>query len=246
MLKTVLIAVIAAAIITEIIFAPKFSVAQRTGISRRSRTYKMICATMFVIIGIAAAIISDNKSDYAKFMLIGLGLSWVGDLFLHIDGLKYFLVGFFSFTAAHVFYIIAYYYASKMYFPDKKFITAIEIIFFFVIEIVMVIYYTVLKKMKLKSRGMLASAFYGLVLIPMLIKATAFSVYFIRGGYPYAPLAGFMLTFGAFCFFMSDTSLALLIFHDPYKENHRLKNHNVGTYFCAQTLLALTMLFIGV
>lgn len=244
MYSAVLIAVIAIAVIVQLIFAPKFSVAQRPGISRKSRTFKMISATMFVLIGFAAAILVKNQSEYAKFMLIGLLLSWVGDLFLHIKGSKPFMVGFFSFTAAHVFYIIAYYKATKMFFPERKFFTAIEIVLFIVIEIAMFCYYAVLKKMPVKSKEMLACGFYGLVLIPMMIKATAFSIDFIRGGYPYAIIAGIMLTFGAFCFVLSDTSLALLMFNEPDKHNHKLKNHNVGTYFAAQTLLALTILFI--
>ncbi len=242
----VIISLIAAAIITECIAAPIFSVAQRPGISRKSRFFKMLGATMFLSVGVLAFLLTDNQSGYARFMLIGLAFSWVGDLFLHIKGMAYFIMGFISFTTAHICYICAYYKASAEYFPERSFITVPEIAAIAVIMVLTALYYILRKKMSFKNPGMIASVVYGFVLVPMVVKAAAFSLDFVSGGYPYSLPAGIMLTLGAVSFFLSDTSLALLMFNKPDKDNYKLKNYNVATYFAGQTLLALTILFIGV
>lgn len=242
----VLIVLIVAAAIIECIFAPLFSVAQRPGKSARSRLYKMICATMFLLIGVLAFILSGNESVFARLMLIGLGFSWVGDLFLHLNGKVCFSIGFASFATAHIWYLCAYYNATKMYFPERKFITVIEVIIILVIMIATALFLTLVKKMSIKSPGMIASLAYGFVLIPMTVKAAAFSLDFIMGGYPHAVISGAMLAFGAIAFFLSDVSLSILMFNKPDKDNYKLKDFNVATYFIGQTLLALTILFIGI
>lgn len=242
----VLVVLIAVAAIIECIFAPLFSIAQRPGKSKKSLTYKMICATMFLLIGVLAFILSGNESVFAKYMLIGLAFSWVGDLFLHLNGKVCFSIGFASFATAHIWYLCAYYNATKMYFPERKFITVIEVVIILAVMVATALFYTLHKKMSIKSPGMIASLAYGFVLIPMTVKATALSLDYILDGYPNAAIAGAMLTFGAIAFFLSDASLALLMFNKPDKGNHKLKDFNVATYFIGQTLLALTILFIGI
>lgn len=244
--QILLIVLTAVAIVVEIIFTPLFLKAQRPGISTKSRFYKMICATMFVCVGVLAVLFSGNHSDYALFMMIGLVFSWFGDLFLHIKGKKPFIVGFICFTTAHVFYLIAYDHATKQYFPERRFITWGEVLIFVVLEVSLLLFYTKVKKMSIRSVGIKLGIVYGFVLLPMMIKAAAFSLDFIRSGAPNAFLAGFLLTFGAFCFVLSDTSLLLTMFNPPDRKNIKLKNHNIATYFAAQTLLALTIHFIGV
>ena len=234
------------AIVVELIFVPLFLKAQRPGISKTSRLYKMICATMFVLIGILSCVYSGNKSEFAVFMLIGLGLSWIGDLFLHINGKKYFIVGFISFSAAHVFYIIAYSKASSLYFHEKAFLSLYEIIAVACLEFIMFIVYKFIKKMDMKSPPMIACAFYGIVLQTMLVKSFVFSMEYLKLGKPDGISAALCLLGGGVMFFLSDTSLAPLMFHKPDRHNHSLKDFNIDTYFTAQTLLAFSMLFIGV
>ena len=53
------------------------------------------------------------------------------------------------------------------------------------------------------------------------------------------------VAFGGTLFFTSDLTLVLLMFNEKMKKNHRLKDYNIGSYFLGQTLLALSVLFIG-
>lgn len=201
---------------------------------------------MFTAIGIMTAVYAKNRSSFAMFMIIGLMFSWIGDLFLHIKGKKYFIIGFLAFASAHIFYLTAYSRATSMYFPERKFLQLWEIITALAIEIVLIGYYRIIHKMSLKSEGMIAAIVYGLVLIPMTLKAVVFSYEFIKGGFPNAVYAGICLAGGSVLFFLSDTSLVLLMFNEKFTSNHRLKDYNIVTYFLGQTLLGLSMLFVGV
>ena len=49
----------------------------------KSLILKMVCATMFVSIGVLSMFIANNFSTYAIIMLVGLVFGWVGDYFLH-------------------------------------------------------------------------------------------------------------------------------------------------------------------
>lgn len=241
------IALAAAAIIIEIIFTPLFLKAQRPGICIKSFCFKMICATMFLLLGYMSWKYSSNTSEFAKYMLIGLVLSWFGDFFLHIKT-KYitFAIGFCFFTSAHILYLIAYNSAWKQYFPEKSFISVIDIVLIVLIFVFAALFVKFKKHMPLKGVGLAVCVSYGLVLATMLVKAVTFSVnYIIELGTAAIPGA-VCLAFGGINFFMSDSSLALLLFNPADKGRIGLKNHNIGTYFMAQTLLALSILFIGI
>ncbi len=244
--STAYIVLIVLAITIEIIFTPLFLKAQRPGANPKSLTYKMICATMFFVVGVFSLIYSGNESEFAKYMIIGLALSWVGDFFLHISRVWCFVIGFVAFASAHVFYIIAYSKATDLYFPGRQFFKVYEIIAVLLIELALFAYYKFKKKMSFKSAGMIASVFYGFVLNAMTVKAVTFSVEYIMARFSNAVFGGLCISLGGVSFFMSDTSLVILMFNEPDKHNHRLKNHNIGTYFFGQTLLALSVLFVGV
>lgn len=245
MSTTLYITLTAIAIVIETIFTPLFLKAQRPGICHKSRFFKMICASMFVAVGALAFIYSGNKSDFALFMLLGLCSSWFGDLFLHYKGSVMFGIGLAFFTGAHVLYLIAFSQATEIYFPERAFVKPFEIILVIVALVCVGLYYALKKKMKLHSPAMLPCDLYGVILSSMLVKSVVFSIEYIAAGFENAVAGGILLIIGGVCFFMSDTSLGILMFSKPDKKRIGLKNHNIGTYFVAQTALALTILFIG-
>jgi len=64
---------------------------------------------MIFIIGLSIWANIDKKSPlYGIFVMTALIFSLAGDIFLVINGEKYFLQGLFSFLFAHIFYIIAF------------------------------------------------------------------------------------------------------------------------------------------
>jgi len=82
--KTLFITLTIGAIVIEAVFTPLFLHYQRPGICLKSFICKMICASMFLSVGLLAYFYTGNTSEFAKFILIGLSSSWVGDLFLHV------------------------------------------------------------------------------------------------------------------------------------------------------------------
>lgn len=238
--------VVSAAII-EAVVTPFFLKAQRPGANPKSLTLKMICATMFLTIGILSYFYSGNASEFAKFMVIGLASSWLGDFFLHLkkEGKINFGIGFVFFLSAHILYLVAYYKATQLYFPTRKFLTLWEIAAVILLVIGMFFFYKKVGKINMLSPLLLVFVAYGFVLLTMFVKAVVFSAEYIAGGFPNAVAGGICLALGGTLFCLSDLSMVLLMFNKKFKQSYRLKDFNIGSYFLAQTLLALTVLFIG-
>lgn len=234
------------AVVVEAIFTPFFLHYQRPGICLKSFICKMVCASMFLAVGILAFIYSGNESQFALFMVIGLACSWFGDMFLHMkQGCKVtFGIGMAFFAAAHVLYLIAYSKANSLYFPDRSFFTVPEIAF--AVATVLIFYFIFKGKAQINFVSPIMSAFviYGLILVTMFVKAVSFGTQYIIAGN--SVFGGLCLALGGTLFFSSDLTLVLLMFNERMKRNHRLKDYNIGSYFLGQTLLALSILFIGI
>lgn len=245
MTQTMYIFLTVAAIVIEAVFTPLFLHFQRPGINIKSTICKMICATMFLSVGILAYIYTGNNSEFAKFMLIGLGSSWFGDLFLHLKkgSMVFFGIGFVFFAAAHVLYLISYSKATAFYFPERKFLTVPEIL---ISVVIIVIFYFIFKgKDLINFASPIIAVFvvYGLILTTMFIKAVSLGTQYIIAGN--SVFGGLALAFGGTLFFTSDMTLVLLMTSEKWKKSYRLKDYNIGSYFLGQTLLALSVLFVG-
>lgn len=219
---------------------PFFLTEQRNK-SYRSLILKMVCASMFVLVG-AFAVNKAGFGEYAKFMFFGLVCSWFGDLFLHIPGKGAKISAVFGvifFLCAHIMYLSAYYGKLKEISPDTRFITSKEILIIFGL---MLIYIGVLVLTKTGFSPLLVPlAIYIFFLFLMCIKSVALA-YIISSG----SLAGaIILSIGGIFFVLSDTSLGLLMFNKKLKTNFKLKIFNIATYFIGQLLLASTILFIA-
>ena len=246
MTQTTYIGLTVAAIVIEAIFTPFFLHFQRPGINIKSFTCKMICATMFLSVGLLAFFYTGNTSEFAKFMLIGLASSWFGDLFLHLkQGCKVtFGIGFVFFAAAHVLYLIAYSKATKLYFPDRNFLSIPEILI--VVGIIAFFFFLFKgKAVMINFANPVIAVFvvYGLILTSMFIKAVVFGAQFIMAGNPV--FGGLSLAIGGTLFFTSDMTLVVIMSSERWKKSYRLKDYNIGSYFIGQTLLALSVLFVG-
>ena len=212
--------------------------------SMKSLTAKMVSATLFVSVGYLSVNISDNKSDFAITMIIGLLLGWVGDFFLHSDRNLFFGIGFVSFLAGHIAYITAYVRALNTFEGYNNF-NAIEVVAFIGL---MAIALFVFKHFKLEfSIKFLKYAviLYTAILISMFIKATSLGVNYMLNGGENGILALLVLCFGSLFFLLSDATIGILMFGGQ-KKNRPLKIFNIVTYFAGQMLLASSILFINV
>lgn len=235
---------LALAFIIEMAVTPFFLKFQRPGMSWKSRTTKMICATMFVAMGFLCYKISANTTEFARFMLFGLIASWFGDLFLHFKKIYLVLIGGISFFSAHVLYTIAYIKAQKASFPYEKVfvwqetvgIAAVLLIF------VLIAFRTKLQIKKIALCGVIP---YAVMITTMTIKAISFSVRYFMTGAESGLLLMLTLSLGAVLFVLSDGSIVFLMFDDRYRKNIPLKNFNIWTYFIGQALLASSILFFA-
>ena len=138
---------------------------------------------MFLTVGILAYVYTGNTSEFAKFLLIGLASSWLGDMFLHMkQGSKVtFGIGMAFFAAAHVLYLVAYYKATKLYFPERTFIGILDIIL--IISTLLIFYYLFKGKGQINFLHsiMIVFAIYGLILVTMFVKAVVFGTEYIFG-----------------------------------------------------------------
>lgn len=220
-----------------LVVMPFFLLEQRNP-SNRSLLLKMICATMFLMVGVFSYRVA-GPSEYANFMLLGLGCSWFGDLFLHIQGKAktyVFPLGVLFFLAAHIMYLLAYdSYLSRLQ-PEQPVLAVWELC---VIAAGMVLYLFVFILTRTKfSAFMVPLAFYVFVLMLMCVRALTLA----HLQTAFHPAFSVLLGIGAIFFLLSDTSLGLLMFNNKCKANFPLKIFNIATYFIGQLLLAGTIL----
>ncbi len=72
----------------------------------RYRRYpKMVASTAFIAVAIAVGALDTT---FGTIIVVGLILSWFGDLFLAIDGRGPFVAGLVAFLAGHVAYVLAF------------------------------------------------------------------------------------------------------------------------------------------
>ncbi len=212
--------------------------------SMKSLTAKMVCATMFVLVGFLSSKIASNTSVFAYTMLIGLFLGWVGDFFLHSERNSFFAIGFVSFLAGHIVYIKAYLDALST-FDNYNSFNIIEIV---VLVVLCGLALWANKRFKIEfSMKILKYAVlvYTIILITMFIKATALGINFMISGGENGLLALIVLSLGSLLFVMSDATIGILLFGGQRK-NRPLKIFNIVTYFAGQMLLASSILFINI
>ena len=71
----------------------------------RKRIPKMFASTAFIAVAMS---VGARETTFGKIMLLGLTLSWFGDLFLTYHGRGPFVAGLVSFLAGHVAYLVAF------------------------------------------------------------------------------------------------------------------------------------------
>ncbi len=72
---------------------------------RQRRYPKMVASTAFVLVAVA---VGAFDTTFGTIMVVGLTLSWFGDLFLALDGRGPFVAGLVSFLLGHLAYVVAF------------------------------------------------------------------------------------------------------------------------------------------
>lgn len=228
--------------IASIVLTPLYLEAQKNK-GLKSLTLKMLDSTCFLSAGILAAFITDNHSEFSKYIIIALAMSWVGDFLLHVIKPKFLNgIGFVSFMVAHVFYIIAYNTAAQSIEPGRAFLQP----WGYAIPVLCITVYAIfiIKKMQFVKLGIFASIAYGIVILIMFAKAADLAVLGLQTGITNAAITAVLLLIGAALFVASDFTISFLIFDKRFKKNYPLKIFNIATYFAGQLLLASLILTV--
>ncbi len=217
--------------------------------TKKSLTYKMTCATLFVAMGVLGVFITGNTSQYAKTMVIGLIFGWIGDLLMHIPnkkGVALLYIGTVAFLVGHIFYVSAFIKSTALLTGNKTLFTLYEIIAIIVLMLIFAPMIEPVLKFKFISKFMQIGVYiYGLFLMTMLVKALSFGITYFRFGESNNLIATIILVLGGISFFISDLTLGMRILGGR-KDSTAIKHTTVFTYFTAQFLLANSILFINV
>ena len=237
--------IFALSIVLEFVTVPMFLKYYWPQKCKQSLMFKMISATLFVLCGFAAMQMSGNNTSYAAIMLIGFVFGWMGDLLLHSlkDKMLHFVFGVVSFLVGHIFFIAAFHHAIKTLDPAATLFSLPEILAIVALMAVVSVFAVCKKYYQKKGPMVIALLVYGLFLVTMFVKAMSYCVAEWSYGindymYPAMLTAGL----GAFFFLLSDGSLGLILMGDEVKRGMRI--FNIVTYFIAQILLAVSILFI--
>ena len=176
---------------------------------------------MIFIIGLSVwANIDKNFPLYGIFVSIALTFSLAGDIFLVLDGTKFFLHGLLSFVLAHIFYITAFLvYISSIGIISVQFIIAL-IVICLLAGIFYYIFYKKLGKMKFPI------LFYLIIIVIMVSMSIRVS---------------WLVFAGAISFLISDMELALNKFYKPIPHKSII---NSIFYFPAQFIFALSIFLL--
>lgn len=228
-------------IVTEIIFVPLFLKKSWPDKTRASFTYKLVCATAYIVMCVAAILKNGSVNSYSKMILTALILSWLGDVLLHVMGKAEkpcFAVGALAFLSAHVFFVCGYVDAV----PGGRFFTLTEIIITLVLCAILIAVCLFLGS----DFGILiiAAAVYCFAVSYMCVKAWSCGIQLMSCGTANASMVLALLGVGGTCFLLSDFSLGLILTVDRFK-TFRFKCFNIITYFVAQTCIAATVFFLG-
>ncbi len=170
---------------------------------------------MSLIILLAFSKFDTSHSFYSTLIISGLVFGLVGDTFLMFPD-NYFMRGLISFLIGHIIYSFAFYF----------YVDTHNLLIIILIPAVLILIITRV----VKSIGKLKYPvlFYSSVLVLML--ALAVNVFIIEMNY--------WILLGAILFFISDLVLAYNKFIRQIKFAHL---YILSTYFCAQTLIALSV-----
>jgi len=205
--------------------------------SQQIKVWKPLC-TLLVILTAALSFTRPYESVdglYSGLVLVGLGLSLIGDvLLIYQDNAKAFVWGLVAFLLAHVMYIASFVYLQVVVIQSQN--KGGEALAALALAAVAVGIYRYLSPGLGKMRAPVIA--YIVVISVMLHRATAIAL--VQPG----PATQAILIFaGALLFYVSDAILAANKFRMDGKMPH-YRLWNLSTYYTGQLLIALSTWFV--
>lgn len=162
------------------------------------------------------------------YVVLALIFSWIGDMFLILNGVKWFAVGGVSFMISHFFFILSY--LGSINFANVPVYSIVILAIFFFITVTIIF-------SKLKPH--LPKALFYPMYLYLLING-AMNSFAIFRFLSLADVSGIITVIGAILFFISDSSL----FFVRFQKNCKLKTHFLVmlTYSIGELLIVIGLI----
>ena len=196
---------------------------------------KAVTSLFFILIALAAYTEHKGDTTYFSLVLLGLICSFAGDIFIQTQKAdarydkQMLACGIGAFFVAHCFYIAAFVHLA----PFRVWDIVIFAVAYAILRLVFIL-------AKLDFGKLLAASYIYLGAI-MLMFTKALSLTLSGGGFTTLSI---LLLVAASLFVVSDTILTFLNFYPPCKNNRVAASAVSVTYYVAQALFALSILFV--
>lgn len=208
-------------------------ITQKTGLSSKyGFKIKMLCAFMYLITGVLSAAAVYRATVYSLLILVALISGVLGDFFLSFKEDKYFPVGVLFFALGHIVYSVTFLFVGEM-----RAINYIVPVLIMTVILFIPIVFIIKAKIDLGKLEILI-LIYGLILLFFFVCGVAKGIIAIRND---NRSFGLCMLLGASLFIASDIMLGLK--SGGMKLPKILRHAVTYTYFPAQTLFALSILF---
>ncbi len=208
-------------------------ITQKTGLSERHGfKMKMLCAFLYLITGVLSAVSFGRVNEYSLMILVALVLGVLGDFFLEYKGKRLFPLGVVFFALGHIVYSLTFLFVG-----EHRAISLIAYVLGITLAVTSGIIAFAKTKLKLKGKKNML-LIYAPVLVFSFACALVNGTAALRSG---NICFGLCLTAGGSLFFMSDIMIG--VGKGGLKRPEFLHNAVSYTYFAAQTLFALSILF---
>ncbi|MBO5934243.1 MAG: lysoplasmalogenase [Clostridia bacterium] len=208
-------------------------ITQKTGLSKKyGFQLKMLCAVLYLATGVISAASFGAVTDYSAMMLGALVLGMLGDFFLEYKEKKLFPLGVVFFALGHIVYSITFLFAG-----ENNAASHIAVVLGITLAVTAAIVIPAKTKLKLNGKKNML-----LIYVPVLVFSFACAV--VRGVAAFGEsnrIFGLCLISGGLLFFVSDIMIG--VGKGGIKRPEFLHYAVSYTYFAAQALFALSILF---
>lgn len=208
-------------------------VTQKTGLSKKyGFPLKMLCAFLYLATGIFSALAAERITDYSFMILAALVLGVLGDFFLEYKRKKFFPLGAVLFALGHIIYSVTFLCVG-----NNKALPHIGVVAVITLAVTAGIFAFAKTKLKLKGKKNMILAYAPVLVFSFSCAAVRGALELKNGGIWFA----FCLIAGGTLFFASDIMIG--VGKGGIKRPKFLHNAVSYTYFAAQALFALSILF---
>ena len=222
-----------AALISAVITVLIPIISQKSGLSKKyGFPLKMLSACLYLVTGILSAVSSGTVTEYSAMILSGLIFGILGDFFLEYKSKKLFPLGAVFFALGHVVYSF-----TSLFIGNYKAASHIWVVLGVTVAVTAMIFAFAKTRLRLKGKKK-----YIMIYAPVLIFSFACAI--VKGAIALSQESfafGLCLIWGGSMFFASDIMIG--VGKGGVKRPPFLHYAVSYTYFAAQALFALSILF---